>query len=147
MATITFPGLERYEKLLQEIGRQTPRILNGALYDGAGILADAVQEEIKGLDRLDPRQRKGLRDGLGIARFWERDGVLQTKVGFEGYNSWKTKRWPKGQPNAMIARTTIRGTSWMPANRFTDRAARKARERCIRAMQERMDREFEALTK
>ena len=146
MATVTFPGIEQYEKQLEQIGRQAPRILGRALYDGAGILADAVQDEIKGLDRLDPRQREGLSKGLGVARFWEKDGNLQTKIGWEGYNSWKTKRWPLGQPNAMIARTTIRGTSWMPANRFTDRAARKARERCVKAMQERMDREFAALT-
>lgn len=147
MATVTFPGIEQYEKQLEQIGRQAPRILGRALYDGAGILADAVQEEIRGLDRLDPRQREGLRKGLGIARFWEQNGDLLTKIGFEGYNDWKTKRWPNGQPNAMIARATIRGTSWMRANRFTARAAKKARERCIKAMQERMDAEFAALTK
>lgn len=147
MATITFPGIEQYERQLEQIGRKAQRILGRALYDGAGILADAVQEEIRGLDRLDPRQREGLRKGLGIARFWEQNGDLLTKIGFEGYNRWKTKRWPNGQPNAMIARTTIRGTSWMPANRFTARAARKARERCIKAMQDRMDAEFAALTK
>lgn len=147
MATITFPGIEQYEKQLEQIGRQAPKILSGALYDGAGILADAVQEEIKGLDRLDPKQREGLSKGLGIASFWEKNGNLQTKIGFEGYNRWKTKRWPRGQPNAMIARTTIRGTSWMMPNRFTDRAARKARERCIKAMQTRMDRELADLTK
>jgi hypothetical protein len=147
MATITFPGIEQYEKQLEQIGRQAPRILGRALYDGAGILADAVQEEIKGLDRLDPKQREGLSKGLGIASFWEENGNLQTKIGFEGYNRWKTKRWPRGQPNAMIARATIRGTSWMMPNRFTDRAARKARERCIKAMQTRMDRELADLTK
>lgn len=146
MATISFPGIEQYEKQLNEIGREAPRIISGALYDGAGVLADAVQTEIRSLAQLDPRQREGLRKGLGIARFWEKDDTLQTKIGFEGYNSWKTKRWPLGQPNAMIARTTIRGTSWMRANRFTNRAAQKARERCIKAMQERMDREFAALT-
>ena len=147
MATITFPGIAQYEKQLNEIGKQAPKILSGALYVGAGILADAVQEEIRGLDRLDQRQRNGLSDGLGVARFWEENGSLKTKIGFEGYNSWKTKRWPRGQPNAMIARATIRGTSWMMPNRFTDRAARKARAHCIEAMQKRMDREFAALTK
>ena len=47
----------------------------------------------------------------------------------------------------MIARATIRGTSWMRANRFTARAAKKARERCVKAMQDRMDAEFATLTK
>lgn len=146
MATISFPGIEQYEKQLERIGREAPKITGRALYDGAGILADAVQEEIRGL-HLDPRQIRGLREGLGVARFWTENGATVTKIGFEGYNSWKTKRWPQGQPNAMIARTTIRGTSWMRADRFTARAARKARERCIQAMQERIDRELDALTK
>lgn len=147
MATIFFPGIKQYEKQLNEIGRQAPRIMGGALYDGAAVLAEAVQTEIKGLDKLDPRQRAGLSAGMGIAHFWVKDDAMQTKIGWEGYNSWKTKRWPLGQPNAMIARTTIRGTSWMRANRFTNRAAQKARERCIKAMQERLDREFAAITK
>lgn len=147
MAKITFPGIEKYQEQLYRLGRQSPKIINAALYDGAGILADAVQEEIKTLDRLDPRQQKGLSDGLGIAHFWEKNGTVQTKIGFEGYNTWRTKRWPKGQPNAMIARSTIRGTSWMYPNRFTDRAARKSRERCIQAMQDRINKELADLTK
>ena len=146
MATVTFPGVEQYERQLEQIGRQAPRILGRALYDGAGILADAVQEEIQGLDRLDPRQREGLQKGLGIAQFWERNGVLTTKIGFEGYNSKKTKRWPNGQPNAMIARSLIRGTSWQRANRFTQRAAKRARQRCVEAMKDRFDLELQKIT-
>lgn len=147
MATISFPGLEAYRKDLEKIYAEVPRIENQSLYDGAGVLADAVAEEIDGLTELTPIQRRDLRRGMGIAGFWSENGSTVTKIGFEGYNSIRTRRWPNGQPNAMIARSLIRGTSWMRANRFTARAAKKARERCIRSMQERMDREFAALTK
>jgi hypothetical protein len=147
MATISFPGMEAYLKSFDKIASEVPRIESQALFDGAGLLADAVNAEISGLTELNKRQRKGLHDGLGIAGFWSENGATVTKIGFEGYNSIKTKRWPNGQPNAMIARSLIRGTSWMRANRFTARAAKKAREACIRAMQERVDREFAALTK
>ena len=147
MATIKFEGLEGYLKNMQQLQRAADKITKGALFDGAAILADAVQEEIRGLTRLDERQRRGLSEGLGVARFWDKAGMLMTKIGFEGYNSWRTKRWPNGQPNVMIARTTIRGTSWMPADRFTARAARKAKAACIAAMQKRVEQEIEAVTK
>ena len=113
----------------------------------AWAVADAVAEEIGGLTELNAIQRRDLRRGMGIAGFWSEKGSTMTKIGFEGYNSIRTRRWPNGQPNAMIARSLIRGTSWMKANRFTARAAKKARERCIQAMQDRMDRELAALTK
>lgn len=147
MARIAFPGLEAYRKDLQKIYAEVPRIESQTLYDGAGVLADAVAEEIGGLTELNAIQRRDLQKGMGIAGFWSEKGSTVTKIGFEGYNSIRTRRWPNGQPNAMIARSLIRGTSWMKANRFTARAARKAKERCIRAMQERMNRELEALTK
>lgn len=147
MATISFPGMEAYLKSFDKIASEVPRIENQALFDGAGLLADAVAQEIDGLTELNQIQRRGLRKGMGIAGFWTEQGSTVTKIGFEGYNSIKTRRWPNGQPNAMIARSLIRGTSWMRANRFTARAAKKARERCIQAMQERVDREFAALAK
>lgn len=147
MATISFPGMEAYLRSFDKIASEVPRIESQALFDGAGLLADAVGQEIDGLTELNQIQRRDLRKGMGIAGFWSENGATVTKIGFEGYNSIKTRRWPNGQPNAMIARSLIRGTSWMRANRFTARAAKKARETCIKAMQERVDREFAALTK
>ena len=145
MAKITFPGMDEYLREMEGLGREIPRICNRALYDGAKILADAVQKEIDTLDKLDERDRQGLHDGLGIARFWAEGDDMVTKIGFEGYNSKRTKRWPRGQPNAMIARSLIRGTSWMRANRFVQRATKKARQGCVEAMKKRLDAEFQKL--
>lgn len=147
MPKVEFPGLQEYTKQLEQLGREAPRICNQALFDGARILADAVQAEIDTIPKMDPRDRKGLHDGLGIARFWEQGGATLTKIGWEGYNSWRTRRWPMGKPNAMIARAWIRGTSWITPNRFTSRAVRKARERCVEAMRRRFDRELEKTIK
>ncbi len=147
MARITFDGLKEYQAKIEELGKRAPGMINQALYDGAKILADAVQNEIDGLHELTPEARQGLHDGLGVARFWNEKGATVTKVGFDGYNSKKTKRWPKGQPNAMIARSVQRGTSWLHANRFATRAARRARQRCIAAMQARFDKGLQEYTK
>lgn len=142
MPTLDFPGIAEYTKQLEALGRGAEAACNLALFDGAKILADAVQEEIDTIPKLDPRDRKGLHDGLGIARFWAEKGSVLTKIGWEGYNSWKTKRWPNGKPNALIARAQIRGTSWIRPNRFTARAARKANAACVEAMRKRLDAEI-----
>lgn len=147
MPTFVFDGLEEYADQLQKISDKVPKMMNAALYDGAKILADAVQNEIDKLTELQQVQRQGLHDGLGIAKFWDEGGKTVTKVGFTGYNRKITKRWPRGQPNAMIARTTIRGTSWMRPNRFTNRAAKDARKKCIEAMASRFDSEVAKYTK
>lgn len=147
MAKIEFPGMAEYMKQLTELGRDAPKLINGALYDGAKVLADAVRKEIDSLTKLDPRDRQGLKDGMGIARFWSRDGITMTKIGWSGYNAWKTRRWPKGKPNALVARSQIRGTSWIHPNKFTSRAVKKARDSSISAMRDRLDRDLEARTK
>lgn len=145
MAKITFEGLDEYMKEFDGMLKRVPSIVNASLYDGAGIVADAVQAEIKDLTELTPEARKGLSEGLGVAHFWQENGATVTKIGFEGYNSKRTKRWPRGQPNAMIALSLIRGTSWMRANRFVQRATKKARQGCVEAMKKRLDAEFQKL--
>lgn len=135
MATITFANLEAYKDQLGTITKHVPQMINASLYEGAKILAEAVQAEIPGLTELTPEARQGLQDGLGVAHFWQENGSTVTKIGWTGYNKKRTKRWPNGQPNVMIARTTIRGTSWMRANRFTNRAVKKCRQKCENVMQ------------
>lgn len=146
MATFVFQGLREYEQQLEQLGREAPRMINVALYEGARVLADAVKAEIPGLHLPSERQKKGLKDGLGVAHFWHKNGTVMTKIGFDGYNSIKTRRWPKGQPNAVIARSLIRGTSWLTPDRFTDRAAKKARQTAIEAIRQKFDAEMSRVT-
>lgn len=145
MATITFKGLEEYQHQMETLGREYPKAINASIYEGARVLADAVKAEIKGLD-IRNVEKQGLLDGLGIAHFWSENGKTMTKIGFDGYNADRTKKWPKGKPNAMIARTVIRGTSWLTPDRFVDRATRKARNDAIAAIRERLDAEIKART-
>lgn len=147
MPTFVFEGLDEYRGRLEKIMDKVPKMMNASLYDGAKILADAVQKEIGNITELEPIQKQGLREGLGVARFWNENGKTVTKIGFDGYNKKITKRWPKGQPNAMIARSLIRGTSWMRPNRFTARAAKDARRNCVEAMASRFDSEVAQYTK
>lgn len=146
MAKITFDGLDLYAEEITKLGDRLPKLIGAALYEGAKTVADATQKEIEGLTELPPEARQGLHDGLGVAHFWRDGGATVTKIGFEGYNNKRTKRWPNGQPNAMIARSLIRGTSWLQPNRFTARAAKKARQAAVEAMQRRLDDDIKKLT-
>lgn len=143
MAMIKWEGLEEFAEKLKALSKEEKKICNMSLYEGAAELADALNEEISGLKELNAVQRLGLHQGMGIAKFWEERGNTVTRVGFEGYNDIKTKRWPKGQPNVMIARSLIRGTSRLSANRFTRRAVKKARGPAIQAMRNKFFEEME----
>ena len=146
MATISFPNLTAYTDRQEKLTRHVPQMISTSLYEGAKVLAAAVQAEIQGLTELTPEARQGLQDGLGVAHFWQENGSTVTKIGWTGYNRKRTKRWPNGQPNVMIARTTIRGTSWMRANRFTNRAVKKCRQTAISAIEKQLDEELQKYT-
>lgn len=115
------------------------QVCGRAVYAGAAVAADAVRDEIKSLptdnrfvkggDKLTgpgERQKQGLLDSLGVTPMSDDGrGFLNVKIGFDGYNKIKTKRWPKGQPNQMVARAVERGTSFMMQNPFMKRAVSK----------------------
>lgn len=148
MATITFEGLDAYMKQMEGLGRDFPKVVNAALFEGAKVVADAVRGEIDGLKdshrHVTDAEIQGLKEGLGVAHFWNENGKTLTKIGFDGYNSYRTKKFPKGHPNVLVARSIIRGTSWVRPDRFVDRAAKKSRQEAIAAIQERLDAELKA---
>ena len=52
------------------------------------------------------------------------------KLGFDGYNKQRTKKYPKGQPNSVIARSINSGSTWRKKNPFIDRATRSSKAAC-----------------
>lgn len=128
MAKYQFKGLEEYARYLQRIGANTPEICGSAVYAMADIVADKVRENIGLLPTvteaealaaykhkkkvgLTNAQKKGLEEGFGISPMQNDDGYYNVKLGFDGYNKVKTRKYPKGQPNALIARATESGSS------------------------------------
>ena len=45
-------------------------------------------------------------------------GYVNVKLGFDGYNSVKTKKYPNGQPNALIASVTESGSPYREKTGF-----------------------------
>lgn len=165
MAKMTIsPGLQEFQQELLELAENTTETCKEAVYNGASILADAIREEIKNipaypdspvyivhkdqlnkLKGLNKEQKQGLLDGLGIAHIWYELGSVVTQIGFAGYNSVITEKFPKGQPNALIARALISGSSVRKRNDFISKAIKKASAQAEKKMIETIDNRIFAL--
>ena len=159
MATMKFKDGADYLLRLEHLSEAAKTdLLGNAVYDGAKVVADTVKAEIRGLPvdnrrgtQSDPSngprqdQKTGREHSFCIAPIRNDNGFVNVKLGFDGYNGLKTKRWPSGQPNQMIARSVERGTSWMKANPFMKRALRKARKQAPEAMASRLQSEIQKI--
>lgn len=161
MAKITFPGLSDYELMISKLSKGVDDIAGKAIYAGAGIVADAIKENIKALPIVrgygtekDPLpggvtapQKAGLIDGMGISPMQADGGYLNVKIGFDGYNATKTDKYPQGQPNQLVARGVESGTSWKQKKPFIRPAINASKSRAEAEMARILDQEIEKVTK
>lgn len=162
MAKITFKGLEDYELRLSRLSQGAEEIAGKSIYAGAAIVADAVRENIQRLDARPDReglvayhkkepppltqsQKQGLLDGFGVSSLQDDRGYLNVKLGFDGYNKLRTKSFPKGQPNVMIARSLESGSSISPKRPFVRPAVNASRQAAEEAMAKVLDEEIEKI--
>ena len=153
MAKIEMRGLDEYTRALSRLELGTrEKVIGPAIYEGAKIAADAVQSAISSIPidsgwgtpehpqhGINVKQKAALHQSFGISKMRNDSGVYNVKLGFDGYNEIKTKRWPQGQPNAMIARALERGTSWLKPYKFVKQALAGARKKVIAVMRAEVD--------
>lgn len=154
MAKLKMQGLEEYERQLLKLQNVSRECIGEAIYEGAGIVADRVKSAIgtipiderhvnvnKGeiLNGISQAQKQGLMDGFGIARMQDENGYLHVKLGFDGYNSVKTRSHPNGQPNSMIARSVNSGSSFRARFPFVDQAVNASKAQAEQAMIKKFD--------
>ena len=157
MATIRFSKLRDYELMLGKIGDASKDICGAAIYEGAKIIADEVKANLESLKTvsdadaiqaakkeeatyLTVRAKKGLIKSFGVTPMsQDRDGIYNVKLGFDGYNDVKTKKWPKGQPNQLIARACESGSSAMIKQPFFRQAVQKTKKKAESRMAEVLD--------
>lgn len=146
-------GISKYIDQLEELSTSSEEMIKRSVYVGAGIVTDAVRRNIQSLpvrsggyyengkmaNGITPVQKAGLLAGLGIAPFRNENGYIHVKVGMDGYNATKTKKYPNGQPNAMIARSVESGTSWMVKHPFIAPAVSATRASAEAAMAKAFD--------
>lgn len=152
MAKMTFKGLDEYERQMLKLLKISEDCIRRAVYEGAGVVADAVRQNIESipidnrvsrkgemLTGITEEQKDGLREGFGISSMLNEKGYVNVKIGFDGYNSMETNSYPAGQPNSIIARSVNSGTSFRQRIPFVDSAVSAKRAECEQKMQEVFD--------
>ena len=161
MAKITFPGLNDYELMISRLTKNVDSVAGKAIYAGAGIVADAIKENIKALPivrgygttenplpgGVTAPQKAGLIDGMGISPMQNDAGYLNVKIGFDGYNATKTDKYPQGQQNQLVARGVESGTSWKQKKPFIRPEINASKSRAEAEMARILDQEIEKITK
>jgi len=163
MAKLTFQsnGIDTYIKFLDTIGKGSTGMIKRAVYDGAAVIGQSIANGINSLptakDQFIPSdlpitgiteaQKRGLLEGGGFAKMQNDNGYINTKWGFDGYNSVKTKKYPNGQPNALIANAVNSGTSRRPKTNFINKAVKSSKAAAEAAMSARFDEDMSELTK
>lgn len=158
MATFQFGGVDTYIKQLNKLQADTKAgVIGKTVYAGANVVANSVRSAIQslpegkegdaGLGAVTPAQKRGLLEGFGISKMRDDNGLVNVKLGFDGYNSVKTKKYPKGQPNALIARAVNSGTTFRKKTKFVDKAVNSAKKAAETAMDAACSREIEKIMK
>lgn len=156
MAKVELKGMEAYLTELRKAGEATGPVCEAAVYAGAKVVADAIKQKIERLDRVSDdealaayqeqrpvkisvSQKIGLKESFGVTPIKNQYGVYSAKVGFDGYNSVKSKRWPKGQPNQLIARACESGSEAMYKQPFMRPAISRAKNEALSRMAQAAD--------
>ena len=164
MPKIEVKGIDNYISMLNKVSKNTEEVLNKALYEGAGVMANEIKHNIEALpavtedynlnaykkgekSKLSIKQKKGLLNSLGIAPFDKNGGVVDTHIGFDGYNGIKTKKYPKGQPNVMIARIVESGSSYFRKTPIIRKAVKGGKTKAEETMAKVIDDEISRLKK
>lgn len=170
MARIQAKGVDAYLQKLEKLNQNTDAACKKTVYAGAKVVGDAIMAAIDALPVPEPpkgqkyfylsdaaresgvlisglseEQKQGLKDGFGIAQMAHENGGWNTKIGFDGYNSVKTKAHPKGQPNAEVARSAEGGSSIQQKTPFIAPAVRQARKAAQDAMEKTMEQQVQEI--
>lgn len=155
-------GMDEYLARLGNLSFTAPDAISKAVKVGGDIVTDQIRANLEVVPvtsehdfgsakrlRNGPREaeKQGLLDSLGIAPERNDNGYVNVKAGFDGYNNNPTKKYPRGQPNAMIARSVESGTSFMKKNPFVAPAVRQTREKAEMAMASTIDAEISKVMK
>ena len=157
MARFSTKGLDEYIAKLEKLTSlsDTREFVGRAIFEGAAAVKPALLSELNDLqvaqvyakpgqkiNTITSVQKAGLLDGFGIAKMRKDGNAYNVKLGFAGYNGQKTKKYPNGQPNALIARSIVSGTSFRAKNDFVRRAVNASKAQALDAMKKEFEDEI-----
>lgn len=157
-----FEGFDGFTKQLQDLSSDSviKDVTGKMLYEGAAVIADRIRANIKALpissgygsqkhklDGVTQAQKSGLLSGFGISKVKKKGDVYDLHIGFDGYNSQRTKKFPQGQPNILIARSVEGGTSFRRPHPFVQPAIRSSLTEAYNRMNKAFDEAIQEKTK
>ena len=161
MATFQFKGIDAYASKISSLVEKSEGMIKRAVYDGAAVVLQTVIAQISALPVIKNRyhktelplrgvtetQKRGLLHGIGLSKMRNDSGFINTKLGFDGYNAVRSKKYPNGQPNALIANAINSGSSVRSKDPFVNRAVKAAKAPAEAAMKARFDKDTENMMK
>lgn len=147
---------------LKSLGKDFDAVVKKAIFAGAEVIADQVKQNLVALPEEDFRtlkkdeqfkgvptqQKNDLIQSFGITKMgYDKDGIMHVKFGFDGYGKYKTKKYPKGLPNDLLARSVESGSSVRKKNPFFRKAVAAKKAEAQRKMEEIINEEFNKITK
>lgn len=156
--------LENYASQISKLGSRSGEICGKAVYEMAGIVADKIRGNLEAIHaepdteglaawkekrkaKLTYSEKQGLLNSMGISPLEDDNGYLNVKIGFDGYNSVQTRKYPKGQPNVLIARALESGSSVRDKQPFVRPAVNAARTEAMKACEKVIDEEVKKIIK
>ena len=123
--SISTEGLEDLNRMMAQLGNKAQDVASAALYEGAGIVADAFKsatgkistepfrgKQIYGYRLASPEEKAAVEGKTGIAKFRKEGGEVNTLIGVTqdaGYVQLGSRKTPVIE----IARSINSGTSFM----------------------------------
>lgn len=162
MARMTFKAGDDYALKLSKLATGSDEIAKKAIYEAAGIVADAIKANLEALPTeefrylrdddkfsgLPKSQKQDLVESFGITPI-KQDGNWDwsAKIGFDGYGSIPTKAYPKGLPNQMLARAVESGSSVREKHAFVRPAVNSTKKAAKAKMEQVIDEEIKKIIK
>ena len=151
-------GLDDLGRMLAELGQKAEEVASRALYDGAGVMADAFSAAAKRIKAEKQRKRnpKGehtparwptpdekaaVVKAVGIAKFNKNGGEVDTIVGVGGSAGYAMVDG-KRKPVLLIARSINSGTSFMRKQHVFRKAMNSAKAEAENAIVSKAEKMF-----
>lgn len=156
MAKMQVRGLDEYTAKIRKLSRNSNIIIERGIYVGAGVVADAVKSGLQSLPvqngfgtpenkltGISRRQKSDLIKSMGLAPIkHQANGYINTKLGWDGYGSIPTKKYPKGVPNQLLMRSVESGTSFRKKTPIIRKSVNRVKEAAVREMAVKVDDEL-----
>lgn len=159
MAEVKIEGINELLLFCQIADSKAKRHIGRAIYPAARYVMGIVVEEMNAIQTDDvlfkfrsyrygptSKQKKYIILNAGIAKLKMKDNSMDVKIGFDGYIPIKSTN-PKNkkglQPVALIARSVNKGTSFMRAQPFMDKAINRAQNMAVEIMDNELNKEIQ----